>query len=787
MSKGRSIGNGSNSQVKTHDEGNTKGLAEIALDATFALLGIKENHEKDFQPLRDLRDLNRHIDIAGAKVAGLVDPSQRTLSLERDLALKIELAERSDIDRKVALIEREANLNSRRLTKGVAEEAEQPRALQMGGFDQQGQGGAPALSQSPKPVFVGSTDLRTSDHRGQNEYQNQRHHPRNLAAITGQGNYVTDDDEERRRLHQQQQLLYEQQLEEKLLLEKKIQLKREIFERNSQLEELDRLGQNPPQPSNSGQHSLAYTLLGSGKEVVELSDFKSDSFRSRREILKNVIEGIGSPNDNKGLNIITIKKAAGSEGVMVDNIEMNEMIIGYDVNEKNREEMVYFSPASINNYRRQEDALYEAIINKIKDVASNSSRGNFSNNAVEFELQLHHFFKDIKTIDEVKKININVSPEKTAGNTQQEIGINKFFENGDTSNPKLEDLDKDKLKLIKTLAKQIAKDGFKNNINLDYKKGNLERDKKSKISHISVITPNQDGGSKRIDIKASGKFDCGMHHVSVHLENDIYVKFNFINNDGDYAFDKENIKYLERKKEGHLKEITDPTKLTKAIKLIKRYKIDITTNAEENSYTQIRQNNTLPSFSLRSGTKKPKIESRKKVESSELFQFETKDGNKCFSFSYTDHLSKYIDNGKKGVEVKIVKNQDGFELNFGEKNSILTKKGGWFYDKNINSVIDRNAEGEKIDVNVDLERKSQHSWGITKFFGRRLFSKEPDDHMVIRAYDKEDKKYYEFKIKKTQNPVFGLSKYKLECTSISDSPKTIGHKSGGGVNTGRGR
>ena len=468
---------------------------------------------------------------------------------------------------------------------------------------------------------------------------------------------------------------------------------------------------------------------------------------------------------------------------------MNEMIIGYDVNEKNREEMVYFSPASINNYRRQEDALYEAIINKIKEVASNSSGWNFSNNAVEFELQLHHFFKDIKTIDEVKKININVSPEKTAGNTQQEIGINKFFENGDTSNPKLEDLDKDKdkLKLIKTLAKQIAKDGFKNNINLDYEKGNLERDKKSKISHISVSRPNQDGGSKRIDIKASGRFDYGMHHVSVHLENDIYVKFNFIDNDGKYAFDKENIKYLERKDDGHLKEITDPTKLIKAIKLIKSYKIDITTNAEKNSYTQIRQNNTLPSYRLGYGTKKPKIESRKKVESSELFQFEKKDGTKFFSFSYTDDFSKYIDNGKKGVEVKIVKNQGGFELNFGEKNSILTKKGGWFYDKNINSVIDRNAEGEKIDVNVDLERKSQHSWGITKFFGRRLFSKEPDDHMVIRAYDKEDKKYYEFKIKKMQHPVSGLSKYKLECTSISDSPKTIGHKSGGGVNTGRGR
>ena len=745
------------------------------VDGSLGLVGIGE----DFEPLHDL---NRHVDIAGARVAGIV-----RLADEREVALRRDQSERARKDEEDARERQQANLQIWNSIGARGGEEGDQRGFLYSGVDQQGQGGAPALSQSPKPVFVGSTDLRTSDHRGQDEYQNQRHHPRNLAAITGQGNYVTDDDEERRRLHQQQQLLYEQQLEERLLLEKKIQLKREIFERNSQLEELDRLGQNPPQPSNSGQHSLAYTLLGSGKEVVELSDFKSDSFRSRREILKNVIEGIGSPNDNKGLNIITIKKAAGSEGVMVDNIEMNEMIIGYDVNEKNREEMVYFSPASINNYRRQEDALYEAIINKIKDVASNSSRGNFSNNAVEFELQLHHFFKDIKTIDEVKKININVSPEKTAGNTQQEIEINKFFENGDTSNPKLEGLDKDKLKLIKTLAKQIAKDGFKNNINLDYKKGNLERDKKSKISHISVITPNQDGGSKRIDIKASGKFDCGMHHVSVHLENDIYVKFNFINNDGDYAFDKENIKYLERKKEGHLKEITDPTKLTKAIKLIKRYKIDITTNAEENSYTQIRQNNTLPSFSLRSGTKKPKIESRKKVESSELFQFETKDGNKCFSFSYTDHLSKYIDNGKKGVEVKIVKNQEGFELNFGEKNSILTKKGGWFYDKNINSVIDRNAEGEKIDVNVDLERKSQHSWGITKFFGRRLFSKEPDDHMVIRAYDKEDKKYYEFKIKKTQHPVSGLSKYKLECTSISDSPKTFGHKSGGGVNTGRGR
>ena len=770
----------------SHEKGWAENISRFAVNATVGLFETEEGRKK-FEPFHDA---SRIFDQIGSNIHGVLNGDQREIADEREVALRRDQSERARKDEEDARERQQANLQSRNSTGVRGGEEGDRRGFLQSRVDQQERTlyntdfrrpGSVASEISPR-AYGEVGDLMRSNHRGQrgfsdyltpDESQNQRPYPAgNLASTNRQGNHMTDEDAELAR-KLQQQLLDEQQ-----------QLREQSLKVERQLKELNSPRQDPSKPRSNLFE--AYTSLGSGSGLVLRSNnFKSD-INNSFAVVGRKIKDMENTNDEKGLNIVTIKKTVGSKGFMVDNKEINEMIIGHDVTEKNRKEMVYFSPASRDSYERQENELYEAIRGKITNSLTRNDQGmGFSNNDLEFELQLNYLFKDIKTISDAKKTDIYSKTEIT-GHAQQDIQINKFFKNTDP-NSKLQDLDGDKDNLIRTFAKQIAKDGFKNNIDLDWKESDAS-DGKSKISHISVSRPNQDGGSKRIDIKASGIFDDGMHHVSVPLENNIYAKFNFIDDgNGKYALDN-HIKYLEpNKKDGNLEEITDPAKLIKAKKLIKGYKIDITTNAEEESrrYTQIRQNNTLPSYRLGYGARDPKIESRKKVESSQLFQFETKDGIKCFTFGETDPLTGNI--GKKfsqqGVDVKIVKNQEKFELKFGDNNGIYTKEHGWLYDRSINAVIDDTAKGGKRDV--DLERKSQYSWGVTKTFGNRLWGKKPDDHMVIRAYDKDDKKYYEFEIKKIQNPLFGLSRYDLKCTSISDSPKTLGHQSGGGVDMGR--
>jgi len=798
--------------IQNPNQADIRGLAEATFDATFGFFNLKD-HEL-FSPIKGF---TKEADKAGAGLAGKIGFSeQEELWKQRGIALKKHYTGKaineeretllSSLEGQVASEEDKARLraleNLRNTQTGAPEAEHGARSEGRADYGERSlvgptadngrniRSGSVASQYSPR----GEGNLMDSlfDKGGNSSILiSQRVHSShdqrtgNLASdarqAIGRGGAIEDDDEELvRRLQQQLQYIDNQYIAVNRQHQQQLQdLNKKTITANRQLDKLTSQRQNPP------HNFTSFTSLASSNGLTfQSKNFKNDIPNSFTIVGKKIKEMENANDEKMGLNIVTIEKANGQKGFMVDNKEINEMIIGHDVTEKNRKEMVYFSPASKDNYLRQQNELSKEIKDKINQFLEGTDSGKgFSNDDGEFKLQLNYLFKNVKTISDAKNTEFD-KKIISLGKSQQDNQINKFFDDSGSS-PKLQSLDENKEKLIEIFAKQIAKDGFKNNIDLDWD-GNAQENKKSKISHISVSRPDLNGSSKKIDIKASGIYDNGMHHVTVHLENNIYAKFNFIDDGyGKYAFDN-HIKYLQPNvKGGDLEEIIDPAKLIIAKKLIKGYKIDITTNAEDENkrYTQIRQNNTLPPYRLGYGTREPKIESRKKVESSEFFQFEAnEDGIKCFTFGKTDPLTGYI--GKhldlEGVNVKIVNNNGKFELQFGENNNIKTKEHGWFYDRSINKINDSAKQEVK---KVNLERKSQSSWGVTKRLGK-LLGKESEDHIVIRAHDKDENKYYEFKIKKIQNPFFGLSKYDLKCTSISDSPKTFGHQSGGGMDVG---
>lgn len=769
--------------ARRRDSGNMgwlEGASRWVVDGSLGLVGIGEKGMQAFEPLHDL---NRHVDIAGARVAGIVSESEERLADKRDVALVEDVAERvrKNVDAKRQL----SNLQSPGSTRvpgaeQVEEEEERRRSVQRGGGGYQqehslrdvgtrGGGGSVASQISPREnEFHG--DLMRSNHRGQrgvsdylfpDQSQNQRPYPAgDLASSTRQGNHMTDEDAELARK----------------LRDQIHQSRGHINKLNNELDQLMKSPrQDPSQPSHYNQHNFtSHTSLTSNSQ----QDFRKKLFDS----VQTIKDQVKNNKSEEGLHFVSIETPSHS-GIKIGSQQINKMIVGHDTSEKNRSTKFFLSPDSLAKKSEQENKLYEAILQKVTEFTQNASKG-FSSKNENFKLQLNHFIKDVKTIADVDTefqrvlFADKISPNKSA----QDDNVNKFFDQND---PKCEHIDDDKIKLIQTFAKQIANDSFKNNINLDWDGVDL-KNKKSEISNISVSRSIAD--SKKIDIKASGLYDANINYVTVELDKGIYAKFNF-DNDGKGKYQSsDQIKYLKKNKEsGDLEDITDSKVLMEATKLLKTFKIDIKTNSDVDSYVQIRQNNNLIQYNpFRTGTRDPKITSRKLVESTKIFEFipEEKSGaGKSFSFGKADPaLGKRLGSfmGTEGVDVKIVKNHEKFELKFGENNRIYTKEHGWLYDRSISSVED---EGGNRDAN--LERKSGRSWGVTKGLGRLFRKEEQEDHIVLKAHDEEENKYYEFKIKKMQNLVDGLSRYKLECTSISDSPRFLGRQSGGGVDTGR--
>ena len=767
----------------SHEKGWAENISRFAVNATVGLFETEEGRKK-FEPFHDA---SRIFDQIGSNIHGVLNGDQREIADEREVALRRDQLERARKDEEDARERQQANLRSRNSTGvRVVEGGEQRRFLQSG-VDQQerlydvgtrGGGGSVASEISPR-AHGEVDDLMRSNHRGQRggsnylipyESQNQRppYPAGNLASSNRQHTHQQgDDDEAARRRSRQQQLSEQIQQSEEQTLKLKSQLKESLSPR-----------QDPSQPSHYNQHNFTSHTSLTSKSQQEFRNKLFDSVQTIKDEVKKI-------KSEEGLHFVSIESPSHS-GIKIGSQQINKMIVGHDTSEKNRSTKFFLSPDSLAKKSEQEDKLVKAILQKVTEFTKNDSQG-FSSNNENFKLQLNHFFKDVKTIADVDTefqrvlpAGKNLSPKKSA----QDDNVNKFFDNNQ-SDPKCNHIDEDKMKLIQTFAKQIANDSFKNNINLDWNQEVGAENKKSQISNISVSRYTD---SKKIDIKASGLYDANINYVTVELDKGIYAKFNFDNDGKGNYQSSDQIKYLKKNKEsGNLEDITDSKELTEATKLLKTFKIDIKTNSDVDSYVQIRQNNNLIQYNpFRTGTRDPKITSRKLVESTKIFEFipEEKSGaGKSFSFGKADPaLGKRLGSfmGTEGVDVKIVKNHEKFELKFGENNRIYTKEHGWLYDRSISSVED---EGGNRDAN--LERKSGISWGVTKRIGKLFRNNEQEDHIVLKAHDKEENKYYEFKIKKMQHPVSGLSRYKLECTSISDSPKTFGHQSGGGVDKGR--
>ncbi len=329
----------------------------------------------------------------------------------------------------------------------------------------------------------------------------------------------------------------------------------------------------------------------------------------------------------------------------------------------------------------------------------------------------------------------------------------------------------DEMKLVNKIADTILQKRLvKGKIGVEKKEDTSAEYKESDISSVRISRPKDD--PKKIDIEAKGDFDAtDLQYVNVCLDSKKghYVQFQLKGdgNKGKAVLVDDDPKYFT--KIGNVFEKKEGEKASEIKKTLSKHKINIiTTNTPDTSNTP--NNNakkTLTEIRLKSRAfggfrgVDPKRIPRTMIKSDKVFVLGEDNSIKIGESNSS--------NGK--VDIKLVKKDGKFLLEYEEKNKIGTKTGGWLYDREIKKV-EVDLDGKSLSEDVNLKTHSAIP-SVNPFATSRKLKSQ--DNLRLKVFDGKNNEYFELEIKRVgNNYILGGGNNEIKIVGkTTGMPKTI--------------